>query len=352
MVRVIITSAGGAPGLNFTRSLRKAGGYHLIGVDANKYSLCRAEVDEKYLIPRADDKDYIPILKDIIAETNPDFLHVQHSLEVPVISKHRHDLDVRTFLPRHKSVMVCDSKWESYIHWQDVGVKVPKTILIKEEKDIYQAFKELGSNVWLRAVSGSGGKGAIITHNPDFACAWIKEHNGWGNFTISEYLSPRSVIWQSIWQKGKLVVAQGRERLYWEFGNKFLSGVSGMTGTGVLVNDSQIDNIAIEAIYAIDSFPWGIWGVDMTYDKDGMPNLTEINIGRFFTTHQFFTEAGCNMADIFVRTGMGEQVELPQKLNPLSGGLLWIRGADCLPVLAEEGLVSLYEEGLKKRLDG
>ena len=122
MIRVIVTSAGGAPGLNFTRSLRKAGGYHLIGVDANKYSLCRAEVDEKHLVPLASEESYIPILQQIITETKPDFLHVQHSLEVPVISKHRHELDVKTLLPRHTSVMVCDDKWESYEHWSVSGL--------------------------------------------------------------------------------------------------------------------------------------------------------------------------------------------------------------------------------------
>ena len=351
MIRVLVTSAGGAPGLNFTRSLRKAGEYHLIGLDANKYSLCRAEVDEKHLVPLAREESYIPVLQQIIAETKPDFLHVQHSLEVPVISKHRHELDVRTLLPRHTSVMVCDDKWESYQHWSGVGVRVPKTMLIKEESDVRRAFTELGLKVWLRAVSGSGGKGAVTTESPTFAYRWIMEHNGFGNFTISEYLSPRSVVWQSIWRGGKLIVAQGRERLYWEFGSKFLSGISGMTGAGILVNDPQVDEIAKKAIHAIDSAPWGIWGVDMTYDKDGVPNPTEINVGRFFTTHQFFTEAGCNMADIFVRTGVGEEVDIPQRLNPLPEGLLWIRGVDCLPVMVEEGQVEVLEKELKERLE-
>ena len=102
---------------------------------------------------------------------------------------------------------------------------------------------------------------------------------------------------------------------------------------------------------AIDSAPWGIWGVDMTYDKDGVPNPTEIHGGRFFTTHQFFTEAGCNMADIFVRTGVGEEVDIPQRLNPLPEGLLWIRGVDCLPVMVEEGQVEVLEKELKERLE-
>lgn len=350
MIKVIVTSAGGAPGLNFTRSLRKAGGYYIIGIDANKYSLCRAEVDERYLVPLAQNKDYIPVLQQIVAETKPAFLHVQHSQEVSVISKHRWDLGTRTFLPKHRSVMICDSKWESYLHWDGVGIKVPRTMLIEKGEDITKAFSELGPKVWIRAMSGSGGRGAITITSPQFAHYWIEEHSGWGNFTISEYLSPRSVIWQSIWKGGKLIVAQGRERLYWEFGSKFLSGISGMTGAGKLISDSQVDEIAKKAIYAIDAAPWGVWGVDMTYDKDGVPNPTEINVGRFFTTHQFFTEAGCNMADMFVRTGIGEDVKVEQRVNPLPEGLLWIRGVDCLPIMTNEEQIEGFEKRLQRNI--
>ena len=61
------------------------------------------------------------------------------------------------------------------------------------------------------------------------------------------------------------------------------------------VSDPVVDDIAQRAIRAINPEPSGIFGVDLTYDRDGVPNPTEINIGRFFTTHQFFTAAGLNM---------------------------------------------------------
>ena len=98
MKRILVTSAGGSPSVNFTRSLRKAPEpFYIIGVDANKYYLQRAEVNEKYLIPKASDSKYIPIIKEIINETHPNLLHVQHSQEVPVISKHRGDLGLKVF---------------------------------------------------------------------------------------------------------------------------------------------------------------------------------------------------------------------------------------------------------------
>ena len=65
-----------------------------------------------------------------------------------------------------------------------------------------------------------------------------------------------------------------------------------------------------------------------------MPNPTEINIGRFFTTHYFFTKAGLNLPYLFVKLAYGELLpDLPCKINPLPPGIAWIRGMDFLPVL-------------------
>ena len=352
MKRILVTSAGGSPAVNFTRSLRKATeGFYIIGVDADKYCLCRAEVDEKYLVPKAADVRYIPIVNEIVNETSPDMLHVQHSQEVPVISRYRGELHTKTFLPRHESVKICDDKMESFECWQAAGLRVPRTLLIKSENDIKTAFDNFGGRVWLRAVSGSAGRGAAPATDPEWAKFWITIHQGWGKFSAAEYLSPDSVIWQSIWRDGELVVAQGRKRLYWEFGNRLLSGVSGVTGAGLLVSDPVVDKIAQETIFAIDSRPNGIWGVDLTYDSDGVPNPTEINIGRFFTTHQFFTEAGLNMPYIYVKLGLGEELpEITKRINPLPSNLLWIRGVDFLPKLTTLEEVETNEEKLKRRL--
>lgn len=352
MKRILVTSAGGSPTVNFTRSLRKAPEpFYIIGVDANKYYLNRAEVDEKYLVPKAANSRYTSIIKQIINETHPDLLHVQHSQEVPVISRHRDELRVKTFLPDHRSVEICDNKLESFKYWKTAGLKVPETILLESESDIETALREFGEKIWLRAIVGSGGSGAAPATDPEWAKFWVTIHNGWGKFTASECLTPGSVIWQSIWKDGELIVAQGRRRIYWEFGGKFLSGVSGVTGAGCLVSDPVVDGIAQKAILAIDQRPNGIWGVDLTYDEDGVPNPTEINIGRFFTTHQFFTEAGLNMPYIYVKLALGEEPpDIPQKINPLTPDLVWIRGVDFIPRLTTLEQLELYEDELRRRL--
>lgn len=352
--RIIVGGAGGAPSLNFIRSLRKAREkFYIIGITCNKYDLCKAKtfVDAYFLVPPAKDKNYIPILKQFIREKKPHFMHAQNDEEIYAISKYRGEIDVKTFLPQHKVIEICQDKFKSARKWKEAGLSVPKTFLISEEKDLREAFRQIKGKAWVRAISGAFGKWSLPTDNFEFARLWIDYYKGWGNFSVAEYLSPDSVTWLSIWQDGKLIIAQSRKRLYWEFANRSVSGVTGITGTGVTVSDKKLDNLAQKAIFAIDNKPHGIYGVDLTYDKGGIPNPTEINIGRFFTTHQFFSEAGLNMPYIYLKLAFGEKVALPKrKINPLKDGLAWVRGMDVEPVLSSLKEIGSFEKKLKARL--
>jgi hypothetical protein len=153
----------------------------------------------------------------------------------------------------------------------------------------------------------------------------------------------------SIWHDGELVVAQGRKRLYWELARISASGVTGVTGAGVTVADPSLDELATAAVLAIDRHPHGLFGVDLTYDRAGVPNPTEINVGRFFTTHQFFTALGLNLPYLYVKLALGEPPPpVPRRLNPLPEDMVWIRGVDFVPVLASAGEVDRHVAALEE----
>jgi carbamoyl-phosphate synthase large subunit len=110
----------------------------------------------------------------------------------------------------------------------------------------------------------------------------------------------------------------------------------------------MLDEIAIQCIIAADSEPHGIFSVDFTYDKAGIPNPTEINIAKFFTTHHFITMTGCNMPHILVQLAFDEYKGPYNVLNPCKPDMYWIRGIDVLPVLLSKSdvmvKVSEYEQ--------
>jgi carbamoyl-phosphate synthase large subunit len=207
-------------------------------------------------------------------------------------------------------------------------------MLLHSPDDLRKAFDRLGDKIWIRATVGAAGQGALPADDFEFARIWIDRFKGWGNFTAAECLTPQTVTWLSLWYEGELVVAQTRRRRSWNFGNRTLSGVTGITGVGETCSDPVVDKVSLDAIQSIDPRPNGIFAVDMTYDHQGWPNPTEINIGRFFTTHYFFTKAGLNMPEIYCNIALdGTFPSLARKINPLPDGLIWIRGMDVEPVL-------------------
>ena len=238
------------------------------------------------------------------------------------------------FLPAVDTVENCVDKEKSYVIWKAAGVRVPETLLVCSEEDLREAFDRFGARIWLRATEGGGGRGALPAEDFEFARLWIDRFDGWGEFTAAECLMPQTVTWLSIWHKGELIVGQGRRRRSWNFGDRTLSGVTGVTGVGETFSDDEVTRLSLEAIRAIDDAPHGIFAVDMTYGANGLPYVTEINIGRFFTTHYFFTRAGLNMPEIYCALALeGRRPDLIRTINPLPDGLLWIRGMDVEPVL-------------------
>lgn len=351
MTRILVTGSGGAPTTNFVRSLRMVKEpWHFIGTDADPYYLQRSETDEKHLVTLPSDPNYFAIMMDVMKETKPDFIYAQHDNEIFVLSQHRDELPCRIFIPTHETIRICQDKYASFAKWKEAGLKVPETMMINDEKDLQNAFKNFGPRIWIRAIRGAFGKGSLPTENFDQAKAWLDFQKGWGSYSAAECLEPHSTTWQSIWKNGELIVAQGRKRLYWEFGNRAPSGVTGITGGAVTVSDPVVDDIAQKAIHAIDKKPHGIFSVDLTYDREGLPNPTEINIGRFFTTHLFFSAAGLNMPHIYTQIAMGKTFDPPkQKINPLPPGLIWIRGMDRDPVLTDEKKIENDRAAFEKR---
>jgi carbamoyl-phosphate synthase large subunit len=349
--RILITGAGGSPSTNFVRSLRLAPEeYELVGTDADEFLLMRAETDSRHLVPLASDPAYLAILNDIIDEEHVDLVHAQNDTEVRFLSDHRDEVHARTFFPSTETVRICQDKFLSYERWHAAGLVVPETVVMHADADLQDAFASYGGHMWLRDSTGAGGRGALPVHDLDTARSWLDLRQGWGRYTASELLEPETITWMSIWHNGELVLAQGRRRLYWELSKVSQSGVTGATGAAITVADPQVDEIATAAVLAIDPTPDALFGVDLTYDRNGIPNPTEINIGRFFTTHLFFTELGVNMPYVFVKLACGEDLpDIPQKLNPARSGMVWIRGMDFEPVLVPMTDIEAQQALLEQR---
>jgi carbamoyl-phosphate synthase large subunit len=107
------------------------------------------------------------------------------------------------------------------------------------------------------------------------------------------------------------------------------------------VRRADVNQAAEAAVRAVSARPHGVYCVDLKTDGRGRPLVTEINIGRFFTTSNFFAHAGLNMPAMYVRLAMGEPVETVAAGVPQYDGLpedwYWVRMIDMGYKLVKDG---------------
>jgi len=334
MNNILILGAGGPAGVNFCKSLRiSPNEYRLIGTDCNEHHLFLMETNIQYLIPRADSTEYLPNLQNLIEIEDIEFVHAQPDIEVKYLGKYRNHIKAKTFLPKQETIEICQNKYESWNKWIDNKITVPNTVFLNDNYDIERSIGILGSPVWVRSVSGAGGKGSTLAKSAKTIRLWIKYWESreveW-EFIVQEYLPGRNIGWHSLWKDGKLITSMARERL--EYIYPYLSP-SGITGTPVVqktIHDNKVNRIAKKAVLAIDSNYNGIACVDLKENKDGVPCPTEINSGRFFTTSFFFSLAGLNIPWIYTELGLEHNIgnKYLIEFNPLPEDFYWIRHMD------------------------
>lgn len=330
---IAILGAGGSAGINFTKSLRLCGEkFNIIGCDINKFYLELSNADTKYFLPHESISEYVDRLNNLIKKEKIEFLHAQPDSEVKIISDNRNKLSASTFLPSKEAINIAQDKWETYKILTERNVPVPKTFLLNNKKQLERAFEEIEGTIWLRASKGAGGKASLPTtkmhHAEMWIDYWIERGLNRSDFLASEFLPGIEVSWLSLWKEGELICSQGKLRIDWSHVGLTPSGVTGTTAIQETVHNSIVNKLATDSVYAIDKNPNGIYVVDLKENRAGIPCVTEINPGRFFTTSYFFSNCGVNFPHIFIKLAYNEVVPKHSKYNCVPKGIFWIRAID------------------------
>jgi predicted ATP-grasp superfamily ATP-dependent carboligase len=339
MKRIMVTGTGGSASTNFIRSLRLAPEkIYIVGVDNNKYYIHLSQADKSYLVPNYTDENYIDELNKIIVKEKIEFLHCQPDTELQILSENREKIKCKMFLPSKRAIRVAFNKLVCNQLLRKECVAAPCSHYIDSYKDIDLALSILSSKghdkFWVRAIKGAGSRAALPVTSYMEAKFWIDYwHNNkdvkYGQFMISEFLPGKEYAFQSIWAYGKLITSMARERIAYLFGARMPSGQSSSPTIAKTVHNEQVNMVATQGIRAIDDVPNGIYCVDLKESKTGVPCITEINAGRFFTTSIFFSQAGCNMPWHYLQSAYGEDVPKLAQYNVLPEDLYWIRQMDC-----------------------
>lgn len=337
MKRILVTGAGGPAGVNFIRSLRAAPEpMHIVGTDTNRFHLEWPDVDAAYEAPRASDPGYVDFLNQVIELEEIGLVHPQPDAEVRVLSERRDDLAAPVFLPARETVRLLQDKLRSGERWQAAGIAPRPSLPIETREDLERAALELGLPFWLRATEGAGGTGSTPVDDVAVAVHWMAYWRLRGKewkWVAHELLPGANLAWTSLWDRGRLVCSQLRERLEYIYPYLAPSGVTGTPVHAVTRERPDVEELARRAVLAVDADATGVFCVDLKEDAGGVARPTEINCGRFFTTSHFFTAAGVNVPWLYVRLAFGEEVPA---VEPLPGGLHWVRHIDCPATLVTE----------------
>ncbi len=334
MSRILLTSCGGPAATNFVDAINQTEHRHtFVGVDASPYMLALSPLETKYLIPKAGTKEYTQKVLEIIEKEKIEFLHAQSDVEVAYITENIDDfVGVKTFLPRQSVIKSCQDKKICFEIMYGHGVPVPDSYPASDI--IISAALSFYDKIWMRAKHGAGSRAALPITSLIQAQGWKDYwyHKGVEeeDFMISEFLPGREYAWQSLWHNGELISSQARERVEYFTGNLAPSGQTSSPSVARTVTQDNLDQTGQAAVRAVAEVPHGVFCIDLKENAQGIPCVTEINAGRFFTTSNFFAHAGLNMPAMYLELGLtGELQDRPGRTDNLPDDLYWLRWIDC-----------------------
>ncbi|KFM22226.1 carbamoyl-phosphate synthase large subunit protein [Marine Group I thaumarchaeote SCGC AAA799-B03] len=343
MPRVLITGAGGAPGVNFTRAAKLNPELYLIGSDQNQFHTIYLKTHKKTIVPSPDSPSYIESLNKIISSEDISFIHPQPTPELQVIAENREKLDAKTFLPETEAIL--KDKLQQQESLRNHNVPVAKTVLISDLDNLDKLEDTFSYPIWIRARKGVAGRLSNKCNNVQEVLLWIKlcllqkraEKN---EFLAQEYFSGRDIAWDSLWYHGKLLVSYCRERLEYPspFSKLTMSGIAGTPSVAKIIHDKRINDLGVKAVKAISKIPHGCFSVDIKEDGNGNPHITEVDSGKFHTTiglWGYMAENNLklpwyyNLPRLYLHLGLGGEPPIENHFDIYPNDLYLMRNMDC-----------------------
>ncbi len=316
--RLLVMGAGSAGAENLIRSLRGADpSLVLMGCNDDRFVLRRSEADARHLLPSPGGPRFVPALRRLIRDARVDLVIPTIDRHVQALSDARAELRGKVFLPAARVIALCRDKYRLITALRRHGVAAPATYPVPGLRDVDAIFARLGRprRVWCRPRTGTCARGGAAVSTPDEARRWMAVWETMqgvpiSTFTLAEYLPGREILCQSVWQRGRMVLANTFERLAYFGADNIPSGVTSLSSLAKTVVEPGVVEVCRAAIAAVAPGASGAFSVDIKEDVDGRPHVTEINAGRFFMAMTAFDRVlKHNIALSYVRLALGERID-------------------------------------------
>jgi carbamoyl-phosphate synthase large subunit len=316
--RLLVLGAGSAGAENLIRSLRAADpSLGLLGGNDDRFALRHSRADARHLLPVPTHPGFLPALRRLLREARVDLVIPTVDRHVHALSHGRARLGRRIFLPDADTIALCGDKYRLVTALRRRGVPAPATYPVRRVADLERIFGRLGwpPRLWCRPRTGTCARGGAAVATPEVARHWIAVWRAMqgvrtSEFTLAEYLPGRELLCQSVWDRGRMVLANTFERLARFGADNIPSGVTSLSALARTVVEPGVVDVCRAAITAVAPRASGAFSVDVKEDGRGRPHVTEINAGRFFMAMTAFDRVlKHSIALAYVRLALGEPVD-------------------------------------------
>lgn len=344
-MKVLITGACAVSARSVLRSLKKSPIFkdcEFVGWDMCSllYGVYEGLFDKMYKVPAVSDPAYADVAKQIIEKEMPDAAIIVPEVEVLYWSENR-PFDIPYIVPPPKFSRLVISKERLFSALEGTGL-VPKSRTVSVEEICSNDFKnEFGYPVWIRdgAAGTASAKGAFKATNVKELRAWTEINTGIKQFQLSEFLPGGNYGCFCLFKNGKLVKMAQAQRIEYIMAKVAVSGITGNTSKGKLLNRDDIKQTALNAIDILckqtGEVMNGLVVVDMKGDENDKPMITEINI-RHVAFSSSFANAGFNISEYQLLLALNRDDEISsevEKIYPQNNAIL--RDVDGLPIYVE-----------------
>lgn len=344
-MKIIITGACAVSARSVLRSLKMSslfGDAEFVGWDMCNllYGLYEGVFDRIYKVPAVSDVTYRGVVEKILLKEQPDAVIVVP--EVEVLYWAEHPFDVAHIVPPKEFSKLVISKERLFEALKDTRLVPEHQTVSAEEIESDDFENPLGFPVWIRdgAAGTASGKGSFKATCYDDLRAWVKINQGIQQFQLSEFLPGGNYGCFCLFSNGRLVKMAQAERMEYIMAKVAVSGITGNTSKGRLINNEKIKEVALDAIQRIcdktGEVMNGLVVADMKGDENGNPVITEINI-RHVAFSSSFAAAGFNLSEYQLLLALGREDELSSEVEKVfPPHNLILRDVDGAPVYIEE----------------
>ncbi|MFD3003685.1 ATP-grasp domain-containing protein [Pontibacter toksunensis] len=170
MKRILVTGAGALLGQGILRSLQiSENKYHIITADPDYRAQGHSLGDKAYLIPMANDTQYLPAVEDIIQKEQVDVLLIGTDVELPIFAENKQRLEeqynTKVIVSSVDVINIANDKWLTAEFLKENGFPYPMSAMTTDKEAIEALRNNCAFPFIAKPVDGARSKGIKIIEN-------------------------------------------------------------------------------------------------------------------------------------------------------------------------------------------